>query len=66
MVGYLTETSASRELTPCCRALLKDIRVFSGASYSTGHTHTHRGTDRETGGTMGYHGLLEFDGSHLS
>lgn len=51
MVGYLMETSASRELTPCCRALLKDIRVFSGASYSTGNTD--RGTDRER-----YNGLL--------
>lgn len=27
-------TSASREPAPCCRALLKDIMVFSGASYS--------------------------------
>lgn len=46
MVGYLMETSASRELTPCCRALLKDIRVFSGASYSTAQD-THTDGDRE-------------------
>lgn len=30
----LMVTSASRELAPCCRALLKDTKVFSGASCS--------------------------------
>ena len=28
-------TSASKALTFCCKALLKDITVFSGASYET-------------------------------
>jgi hypothetical protein len=35
-------TSACRELTPCCRALLKDTMVFSGASWRQ-HTHVKEG-----------------------
>lgn len=31
-IDDLMETSASTELLPCCRALVKDITVFSGAS----------------------------------
>lgn len=34
VINYLMVTSASRELAPCCRALLNDIMVFSGASCS--------------------------------
>lgn len=29
-------TSASKPLTFCCKALLKDMMVFSGASYKAG------------------------------
>jgi len=32
VVNNLIVTSASRELAPYCRALLKDTMVFSGAS----------------------------------
>lgn len=31
-INNLMVMSASRELAPCCRALLKDIMVFSGAN----------------------------------
>lgn len=33
MNSYLMVTSASKPLTLCCKALLKDMMVFSGASY---------------------------------